>query len=84
VAESLQGLGEVHLALGRYPLAEPLLQRALAVRERALGPDHPDVAETLQMYSTLLRRTQRATEAAPLETRAKMIRAKHVRDNAVR
>ena len=28
---------------GRYAEAEPLYQRSLAFREKALGPDHPDV-----------------------------------------
>ena len=32
----------------RYSEAEPLFQRALAIRETALGLDHPDVAKTLK------------------------------------
>ena len=32
------------LNAGRYAKAEPLFQRALAIRERALGPEHPEVA----------------------------------------
>ena len=32
---------------GRYAEAEPLYQRALALREQALGPDHPEVAHSL-------------------------------------
>ena len=32
---------------GRYADAEPLYKRALAIREKALGPDHPDVATSL-------------------------------------
>lgn len=27
--------------------AEPLLRRALAIREQTMGPDHPEVAQTL-------------------------------------
>jgi class 3 adenylate cyclase/tetratricopeptide (TPR) repeat protein len=34
---------------GRYSEAEPLVELALAIRERALGPDHVDVAETLNV-----------------------------------
>jgi tetratricopeptide (TPR) repeat protein len=33
---------------GRYADAEPLYQRALAIREKALGPEHPDVAQSLK------------------------------------
>ena len=32
---------------GRYADAEPLYKRSLAIREKALGPDHPDVATSL-------------------------------------
>lgn len=32
---------------GRYGDAVPLAQQALAIREKALGPDHLDVASTL-------------------------------------
>ncbi len=43
-------------AQGRYAEAEPLYKRALAIREKALGPDHPDVS-----YSALgLARLERA------------------------
>ncbi len=28
---------------GRDDIGRPLLERALAIQERALGPDHPDV-----------------------------------------
>ena len=41
VATSLDGLAGIFLAQGRYAEAEPLYKRALAIRERALGPEHP-------------------------------------------
>jgi tetratricopeptide (TPR) repeat protein len=34
-------------------MAEPLFQRALALRERALGPDHPHVASSLNNLAAL-------------------------------
>ena len=34
----------LYQAQGRYADAEPLYKRSLAIREKALGPDHPDVA----------------------------------------
>ena len=37
----------------RYDQAEPLLQRALAIRERHLGPDHPDTAQSLNSLAVL-------------------------------
>jgi hypothetical protein len=41
----------------------------------ALGPEHPDVATTLENYAALLRQTARADEAERMEARAKAIRA---------
>lgn len=40
----------------QYAEAEPLYQRALANREQALGPQHPQLVEILQAYANLLRR----------------------------
>lgn len=34
--------------------ALPLYKRALAIREKVLGADHPDVAKTLTSIATLL------------------------------
>ena len=33
--------------MGQYAKAEPLYQRSLKIRESQLGPDHPDVAASL-------------------------------------
>ncbi len=57
----------------RYDEAEPLFQRAIAMTEKTLGPDHPQVARTLAGYAALLRATKRKGEAAKLEQRAKAI-----------
>lgn len=54
--------------------AEQLFKRSLAIREKALGRYHPDVATELENYAYLLREMNRETEAAPLEARAKSIR----------
>jgi hypothetical protein len=58
-----------------YAKAEPLLKRSLAIYEKALGPDHPDVARSLENLAALYRATKRVTEAEQLEVRAKRIRA---------
>ena len=47
-----------------------------AIREKALGPDHPDVAKGLESYAVLLRETGRSEEAQEMEARAQAIRAK--------
>ncbi|MGA2605533.1 MAG: DUF4062 domain-containing protein, partial [Verrucomicrobiia bacterium] len=40
-------LGQFLSDNGLFPFAEPLLRRALEVRERVLGPDHPDTLASL-------------------------------------
>ncbi len=48
----------------------------MAIDEKALGPEHPNVATNLENYAALLRETGRSAEADKLEARAKAIRAK--------
>jgi hypothetical protein len=49
-----------------YEEAEPLYQRSLAIKEKALGPDHPEVGTTV-MNLALLRQAQGcADDAVPL------------------
>ena len=55
--------------------------RALAIDEKALGPDHTRVAASLENYASLLRKTGRDDEAVELEERTKAIRAKHAKEN---
>jgi len=40
-------LAEVYQAQGRTAEAEPLCKLALAIAEKALGPDHPDAGPAL-------------------------------------
>jgi len=54
----------------QYEQAEPLLQRALAIRERVLGADHPDTANSLNNVATLYQNQGRYNEAEPLFQRA--------------
>ena len=41
-------------AQGNYEGARPLYECSLAVREKVLGPDHPDVASSLNNLAALL------------------------------
>jgi hypothetical protein len=43
--------------------------------EKALGPDHPHVAASLENMAALYRKTNRVKEAEVLEKRAAAIRA---------
>jgi tetratricopeptide (TPR) repeat protein len=75
LAESIITLAHGYTALGDLTRAEPLYQRALAIQEKTLGPDHPDVGRTLQGYAALLRKAQRDTDAAELDARIRAIQA---------
>ena len=55
---------------GRYEEAEPLYKRALEIRERVLGPDHPDTATSLNNLAILYDNQGRYEEAEPLYKRA--------------
>ena len=56
--------------------AETLHQRALAIREKALGPDHPDVATSLNNLAALYSKQGKYAEAEPLYKRSLAIREK--------
>ena len=61
---------------GRYSEAIPLAQRTLTIREKSLGPDHPDVAVSLNNLAELYRAQGRYADAEPLHKRALTIREK--------
>jgi tetratricopeptide (TPR) repeat protein len=61
---------------GRYAEAQPLYERALAICEKALGPDHPDVTTSLNNLAALYDSQGRYGEAQPLFERALAIREK--------
>src|SRR5271165_5311076 len=66
---------------GDYPGAEPLYRRALAIDEKALGPDHPNVAAILNNLATLLQEKGNYPEAEPLFRRALAVREKAMGTN---
>lgn len=45
---------------GKYDEAEPLYVRAIAIVEKALGPEHPDLAVWLRNRAALLQKQVRA------------------------
>jgi tetratricopeptide (TPR) repeat protein len=70
ILEQLAGLCEVQ---GRYAATEIILQRSLAIRERALGPDHPHVANVLKHLAVLYKKIGKKDEANRLEERTKAV-----------
>ncbi|HAX74953.1 MAG TPA: kinesin, partial [Cyanobacteria bacterium UBA11372] len=61
---------------GKYAEAIPLAQRALAIREKALGSEHPDVAASLNNLGLLYIQMGNYAQAEPLYQRALAIREK--------
>ncbi len=61
-------------AQGKYVEAEPLYQRALAISENSLGPEHPHVATSLNNLAELYRAQGKYVEAEPLYMRSLAIR----------
>jgi tetratricopeptide (TPR) repeat protein len=49
-----------------YVQAEPLYQRTLAIREKLLGPEHPDTATSLNNLTELYRTQGKYEQAEPL------------------
>ena len=53
----------------RFTDAEPLYDRSLAIREKVLGPNHPDVAQSLNNLAALLDSQARYANALPIVQR---------------
>jgi tetratricopeptide (TPR) repeat protein len=59
----------VYYAQGKYAQAEGLLQRALAIQEKALGAGHPEVAWTLNHLALAYKAQGKYAQAEGLHTR---------------
>ena len=53
-AASLNTLAALLQEQGALAAARPLYERALAIREKVLGPEHPDTATSLNNLAALL------------------------------
>ena len=66
----LSWLGSSLMATANWTEAEALIRRALIIDEKSYGPEHPDVAISLDNLAVLLKVTNRLAEAEPLMRRA--------------
>jgi serine/threonine protein kinase/Tfp pilus assembly protein PilF len=73
-ARLMDTMGNVYVSLGLYKKAEPLLGKALKIREKRLRPDHPDLATALNNLALLYKSQGRYGAAEPLYQRALAIR----------
>jgi len=56
-----------------YQEAARLLESVIAIQERLLGPEHPELGRSLGSYSSVLRNLHQKTEAKEAQNRANMI-----------
>ena len=70
VARYLNEQGRALYRAGQYAAARPSLEKALAIREKVLGPDHPDTATSLNNLGYLLQAQGQLAEAQPYYARA--------------
>ena len=75
-ADTLNSRAIEHYNSGDYTNALPLYERALAIREKALGPQHADTATSLNNLASLYRAMGDYAKALPLYERALAIREK--------
>ena len=68
--EYLNLAGRIAYDLGRYAEAHTFFEKALAIREKALGPEHPHVATSLNNLALLYSAQGRYAKAEPLYQRA--------------
>ncbi|CAM9130011.1 unnamed protein product [Ectocarpus sp. 8 AP-2014] len=74
VFDSLSCANPLSYTQGKYAEAEPLFERATEIWEKALGPDHPTVANALNNRAGLLYKQGKYIEADLLYLRAVEIR----------
>ena len=75
-ATTLNNLGYVLHRRGRLAEAEELYAQALALRQTRLGPEHPEVAQSLANLAEVKRARGRVEDAERLYRRALAIREK--------
>ena len=80
-ADSLDILALARLTAGQAAQAEDPARQALAIREKSLPADHPDLAKSNDRLAAVLRKLGKNSEAEPLEVKAKEIRHKHAESN---
>jgi hypothetical protein len=76
LASPLSNEAVISTLQGKCAEAEPVFRRVLAIRQKGLGRDHPDVAQTLENLAVVLHALDRNLEADDCEVRAKAIRAR--------
>ncbi len=86
-SQMLTVLGRAHSDLGLYPIAQSLLEEAIVIRRRVLGPDAMETASTERSLAGLLQQTGQAAAAESLARRVETVFARdsiNKRDERIR
>jgi tetratricopeptide (TPR) repeat protein len=75
-ADLLDRAGKYCFGRATFSSARPLYERALAIHEKVLGPEHPDTATSISELAFLLHHQKDLAGARPLFERALAIREK--------
>ncbi|MHA1523470.1 MAG: tetratricopeptide repeat protein, partial [Alphaproteobacteria bacterium] len=78
VAASLDSLAELYISQNNLPEAEQLLARAMGIRQRTLGEDHPDNAKSFDNLAQL-----HLARNDPVSARASLEQALEIRRTAL-
>ncbi len=82
MAQSLNNMGALYSAMGRYDRAEALFQRCIAICEKRLGKDHPDLAMPLNNLAMVYHYTaQYARAQIPYRRSLQLLEAKRGKDH---
>lgn len=73
LSRDLGGLGIVYWAQGKFADAEPVMRKGLSMREKDLGPDHPDLAPLMNNLGGVYWSQKRYADALPLYERTRRI-----------
>jgi serine/threonine protein kinase len=76
-------IGETYVHLGLYPKAEPQLRRALELRQRLLGENHPDTLHSINELGNELGQMNRWMEAEPLFRKGLAVARRNLGDDHV-
>ena len=68
-------MATLHVNREQYDKAQPLSTRSIALLEKTVPPEHPDLIRSLDDYEALLRATNRPDEAKAVRERIQMGRA---------
>ena len=66
-AQLMRVMGNVYKSLGLYPRAQPLLERAVDIQRRVLGPKNPETLSSMDALAVTLRHEGHYPEAEKLD-----------------